>query len=135
MTVSPPATSAPVPAARPTPVPAAAPAPVVMAKVVPPLVLDANRLSGAKDIAPDGATLLEIRRAHKDKITASFKLCVNTDGMVSTISALQGTGFDAFDAKIENTIRDKWRYRPFVIDGQRTPVCTKFGFVYWPPVL
>jgi len=127
--------SAPVSAARPAAAAPPAPAPVVMAQVITPQTMDANRIAGTRDIAPDSLTLVAIRQAHKDKITASYKLCVNTEGAVSTIAALQGTGFAAFDAKIESTIRDRWHYRPFLIDGRRSPVCTKFGFVYWPPVL
>ena len=123
-----------VAAARPA---SAAPpaAPVVMAQVITPQALDANRIAGTKDISPDGTTLLAIKQAHRDKVTAAFKLCVNAEGAVSTIAPLQSTGFEAFDAKIESTIRDKWRYRPFLMDGRRSPVCTKFSFVYWPPVL
>jgi hypothetical protein len=106
-----------------------------MGQIVTSAALDANRTAGSKDIAPDDSTLLQIRQAGKDKVMAAYRLCVTQDGDIATVTLLKSTGFTTFDAKIENTIRNKWRYRPFLVNGKRTPVCSSFGFTYWPRVL
>ena len=104
-------------------------------QIVTPAVLDANRKAGNKDIIPDLATQNEIRKAGKDKVIAAYRLCVTQDGDISSVTQLKSTGFARFDAKIANTIREKWHYRPFLIAGKRAPVCSNFGFSYWPRVL
>jgi serine/threonine-protein kinase len=133
---SPPAAA---PIAPPPPIAAiqqAAPAarPAIAAPVVPqnvaPTLLDANRIAGDKDIVPDNGSQTEINRSGQDKVVGSYKLCVTTDGGVDSVSLLKSTGFPAYDAKIQNTIRSKWRYKPFVISGKAVPVCTAVMFVY-----
>jgi hypothetical protein len=43
---------------------------------------------------------------------------------------LRSSGFAAYDEKIQATIRRDWRYRPFLVNGKATPVCTAFRFIY-----
>jgi outer membrane biosynthesis protein TonB len=57
-------------------------------------------------------------------------VCITAEGSISTVSQLRSTGFPAYDAKIQNTIRKDWRFRPFVINGRPTPVCTALRFIY-----
>ena len=92
--------------------------------------LDANRLSGERKIVPDEITLGAIGRAGGDMLISSFKICVASDGNISSITQLRGTGFPAYDAKIQSTIRRDWRYRPFVVNGEPTAVCSTVRFVY-----
>jgi serine/threonine protein kinase len=127
----PPAVAAPVPATVAAPVlPASVPAPPAAPQNVAPTALDANRISGDKNILPDDITKSEISRSGKDRLVATYKLCITLDGAVSTVSQLTSTGFPAYDTKILNTIRSKWRYRPFMVNGKAAAVCTAVRFIY-----
>jgi serine/threonine protein kinase/outer membrane biosynthesis protein TonB len=124
--------SAPAPAvtaAIPPPTPAAPAGPSAPA-VIAAVALEANRTSGDRNIVPDSATMDAITRSGTDKVASSYKICVGTDGNISTVSLLKTSGFPAYDDKIQATIRRDWRYRPFQIDGKPTAVCTAIRFVY-----
>jgi serine/threonine protein kinase len=123
-------TPAPVaPAPAPVVVAAAAPAPAAPANVTP-MALDANRIGGDTEIVPDDTTQAEIGRSGVSKISGSFKLCIGSDGTVSTVKQLKSTGFQSYDAKIEATIRNKWRYRPYLVNGKPSVVCTAVMLIY-----
>src|SRR6185295_5230476 len=81
-------------------------------QIIPPNALDANRIAGEKSIVPDESTMDAIGRAGTDKLISSYKVCVTVDGTISTVSQLRSTGFPAYDAKIQTTIRRDWRFRP-----------------------
>jgi hypothetical protein len=112
------------------PPPPPPPPPPAPPRNVSPQALDANRISGEKNIVPDDATKTEISRAGKDKLVGSYKLCITAEGSIKTVNQLKSTGFAAYDQKIMNTIRGEWRYRPFTVDGRATPVCTAVTFIY-----
>jgi OOP family OmpA-OmpF porin len=114
-------------AAPPPPPPPPPPAPP---QNVAPNALDANRISGEKNIVPDDVTKTEISRSGKDKLIGSYKLCITADGNISSVVQLKSTGFPAYDSKIQSTIRGEWRYRPFTVNGKPTPVCTAVTFIY-----
>jgi len=105
-------------------------APASASPIVTAAALDANRLSGERKVVPDEITLGALGRAGGDTLISSFKICVASDGNISSITQLRGTGFPAYDAKIQGTIRRDWRYRPFVINGKPTAVCSTVRFVY-----
>jgi serine/threonine protein kinase len=130
-TVAPPVASpvaAPVVAAPVLPPPV--PAPPAAPQNVAPTALDANRVAGDKDIIPDDITKAEIGRSGKDRLVATYKLCLNAEGAISGVSQLVSTGFPAYDAKIMDTIKSKWRYRPFMVNGKAQAVCTAVRFIY-----
>ncbi len=96
---------------------------------VSPQALDALRISGIKNIVPDVDTQTAMATAGRTKIVGSFKLCVDVSGAVQTVVRLKSTGFDAYDRKLDDGIRS-WKYRPFLIDGTPTTVCTAVTFIY-----
>jgi periplasmic protein TonB len=114
-------------AAPPPPPPPPPPAPPAN---VAPTALDANRIAGEKNIVPDDVTKTEISRSGKDKLIGSYKLCITAEGNISAVNQLKSTGFVAYDQKITSTIRGEWRYRPFMVNGKATPVCTAVTFIY-----
>ena len=123
---------APVPSAPP-PVVAAVPPPApppAAPQVVAPTALDANRVAGDKNIVPDSATMDAISRSGNEKVISSYKICVAIDGSINTVSLLKSSGFPAYDDKIQSTIRRDWRYRPFLVAGKPTAVCTAIRFIY-----
>jgi protein TonB len=114
-------------AAPPPPPPPPPPAPP---QNVAPQALDANRISGEKNIVPDDVTKTEISRSGKDRLVGSFKVCISLEGNISQVNQLKSTGFPAYDQKIVGTIRGEWRYRPFMVNGKAAPVCTAVTFIY-----
>lgn len=96
---------------------------------VSPTALDANRLSGEKNIVPDDLTKVEIARSGKDKVIGSYKLCITTAGNVSSVTQLKSTGFAAYDTKLLDGMRT-WTYRPFLVGGKPAAVCTAVTFIY-----
>jgi eukaryotic-like serine/threonine-protein kinase len=116
----------PAPAAE-LPPPAPAPTPP---QVVAPTALDANRIAGDKSIIPDPTTMAAIGRSGQTTLISSYKVCVTAEGNVNAVTLLRSTGFPAYDTKIQNTIRKDWRYKPFLVSGKATPVCTALRFIY-----
>jgi len=96
---------------------------------VPATQLEGLRISGDKNIVPDDTTKVEISRSDKGKIVTSYKLCLSTDGSVSSVSVLKSSGFPAYDAKIQREM-STWRYRPYVVNGKASPVCTAVTYIY-----
>jgi hypothetical protein len=139
------ASSAPRPARPPTqpagPLPAAEPPPEGSYALVNNSVVGAQRIAG-----PDYIALQE----HGDPFRARgrfapvfmFKICVGVDGAVSSVTQMgkrnpSGT-FDVVSAdetpvELDRHFRvefSRWRFRPFVIDGKPTVVCTPQMFKY-----
>jgi serine/threonine protein kinase len=125
----PPPDAAPAPV-RPSAPAIATPAAPTAPQVVVPAALEANRIGGDKTIIPDAVTQDAITRAGVESVVSTYKLCVAADGEVSLITQMRSTGFAAYDDKIRSTIRATWRYRPYLVDGRATPVCTALRFVY-----
>lgn len=84
-------------------------------------------------IVPDATTRAEIARSGKPTGKGTFKLCVASDGHITTVLRLRTTGFEAYDATILNTIRADWRYRPVTVNGKPVAVCTAITFLYSAP--
>ncbi len=105
------------------------PPPPLPPQNVAPSVLDSYRIAGDTAITPNDATKIKIEADGKTKIVGAFKLCVNVDGAVSSVSQLKATGYPSYDADILNGMR-QWRYRPYQVNGKAVPVCTAVTFVY-----
>lgn len=97
--------------------------------VVPPRLLEGQRISGSPAIVPDDETKDDIREARRTKLVGSFKLCLTAEGTVASVDGLKATGFPAYDHKIMREMR-KWRYRPYSVGGKAIPVCTAVTFIY-----
>jgi hypothetical protein len=98
--------------------------------VISPAALEANRIAGDKTIAPDALTQDAINRAGSEAVVSTYKICVSAEGEVSLVAQMRSSGFASYDEKIRTTIRATWRYRPFLVNGSPTPVCTALRFVY-----
>ena len=91
---------------------------------------------GPAVIAPRGWTCCGSparRRSCRDDKNVSrrsaFKFCVDESGPVTTITVLQASGDDRYDAKIVAAMH-QWAYRPVIVDGRRTAVCSAITFIY-----
>jgi hypothetical protein len=113
-------------AAPPPPPPPPLPPPP---RMITPPVLQANRISGVTQPTPDRGTQVEMVRAGKTRLIASFKLCVDEVGAVSRVVHLKSSGFPAYDDEIVKAI-SKWVFRPFLVDGAVQPVCSVVTFIF-----
>jgi hypothetical protein len=98
-------------------------------KVVSPMTLESYRTSGDKNIHPDEATKRAMARADVEQVSASIKLCVDRTGLVSTVKLVNGTGFEAYDARLMAGVRT-WTYRPVLVDGVAADVCSVLAIIY-----
>ena len=65
----------------------------------------------------------------RDRVIASFKLCLDDKGAVNTVTLLKSSGYSAYDATITRELQ-KWAYRPYQVNGKAVPVCTAVTFIY-----
>lgn len=109
--------------------------PAADAVMVAPPALDLYRLSGDPRIVPDEATRQQIASSaavHNDThIVGSFRLCVDRHGEVSRVQVVKSTRFEAYDQTIVGGMHG-WTYRPFLVDGKPTPVCSMVTYIYTP---
>jgi hypothetical protein len=96
---------------------------------VPPTLLESYRIAGSKLITPDDDTKTAISQGTKDKFIGSFKLCIDDAGNIAQIRMLKSTGLPAYDAKLQREMA-KWRYKPYLVNGNAVPVCTAITFIY-----
>jgi TonB family protein len=115
--------------ADPDPEPDAEPDDAAPPATVRPDALEAQRISGDKEIVPDDATKRAIAASGKARVIVPVKLCVSAAGEVRTVTILKSSGFPAYDATIERAMA-AWRYRPFTVDGKSTVVCTAITLIY-----
>ncbi|KAB2896222.1 MAG: TonB family protein [Kofleriaceae bacterium] len=94
-----------------------------------PTALEAQRVSGDKNIFPDDVTKTEIQRSGKTQLIVPVKVCIDRAGNMASVRIMKSSGFPAYDQKLTREI-NKWRYRPFMVDGTPTPVCSVVQFVY-----
>jgi periplasmic protein TonB len=99
-------------------------------KVVPQVALEAQRISGEKEIQPPNDVATQMSRAGKGTVGV-VKMCLSVAGTVEKLSVLKSTNYPAYDNKIKQKMRE-WRYRPFQVNGKAVPVCTSVTFIYRP---
>jgi hypothetical protein len=57
-------------------------------------------------------------------------VCLDERGHPTDVVVLRSTHMEQYDLKIVRTIKDTWRYSPFVFDGRARSVCTAVTFIY-----
>jgi protein TonB len=106
-----------------------APAPISLPRNVPPNLLESQRIRGNHTIMPDDDEKKAIEAAKEDRVIAAVKLCIDTSGKVSQVKMLRSSGYPGYDRKIRRELKI-WEYRPFMLDGKPTAVCTAVSFIY-----
>ncbi|HKE15983.1 MAG TPA: hypothetical protein VKB80_13995 [Kofleriaceae bacterium] len=99
-------------------------------KVVPQVALEAQRISGEKEIQPPNDVATQMSRSGKGTVGV-VKMCLTVGGVVDKLNMLKSTGYPAYDNKIKSKMHE-WRYRPFQVNGKPVPVCTSVTFIYRP---
>jgi hypothetical protein len=87
------------------------------------------RISGETRVAPADDMKAAIQKIGLRRVIGTFKVCIDTAGIVHDVRILRSTGIPSYDGRIVQTM-SKWRYEPFVDDGKPAPVCTAVTFVY-----
>jgi hypothetical protein len=88
-----------------------------------------KRIEGSADIPPSEFDVLVMRRAHKHRVVAAVKLCVDGSGAVRGLDLVKSSKLSIYDRRLCEVIKD-WRYRPWTIDGAPVSICTGQVFVY-----
>jgi hypothetical protein len=72
---------------------------------------------------PDDETKSRIAKYRGNKITGTFRVCLDEGGGVESVLPMHSTGFPAYDHELLAKMA-LWRYSPYTIDGNPVPVCT-----------
>jgi len=97
--------------------------------LVPPQVLQGLRISGETQIQAPDTVKTEMMRDGKDKTLGTLKICIATDGGISSASVLSSTKYPAYDSKLLSSVRS-WKYKPYLVNMTPMPVCSTVTFVY-----
>lgn len=92
-------------------------------------LLEGTRLSGETAVSPDDVDKLRLQQSGKAQLRGTFRLCIDDTGAVESVLPLTSTGIVNYDVKIMRKMHD-WRYRPYQVDAQPVPVCTKITVIY-----
>lgn len=99
-------------------------------RLVPDRVLEARRVSGARDIQPARRDARAIGRSGR-RVFAIVKLCLDDRGVPACIEFYRRSGYPEWDDRLVDGMRT-WRYTPYLLNGQPQPVCAKITFLYVP---
>lgn len=99
---------------------------------IPAQVLLALRISGERNVVPSSEVRRAMQRDGVDRASATVKLCVGADGVVSSARVMRSTKYAAYDSAIVSALY-AWRLRPYTRDGIAVPGCSAVTFVYRLP--
>lgn len=97
--------------------------------IVPPVALEAQRISGNKDIQPDEPTERQFQRKGQTGLIASVRICISASGSVSDLKVTRSSGSPSYDLQITTAMRE-WRYAPIMLEGKPSPACSLVHFVF-----
>lgn len=86
-------------------------------------------VKGTRDVVPDDHTKISIRKANKENLIGTWRMCIDETGAVTEVERLKSTGFPGYDLKIGNSVKT-WKYKPYLYDGKPQAVCTALSFIY-----
>jgi protein TonB len=101
-------------------------------RMIRPAELAAHRIVGETRVVPDDDTQSAMRRAGTTRLVGIAEVCVDASGEVSQISLRRSCGFDAYDRTVQAAL-SAWAFRPYVVDGDPTPVCSVVTFLFTLP--
>ena len=90
------------------------------------------RISGDPNVVPPDSVKQEMVSARQSMLTGAFKVCVDLDGNVTAVTSLSPSGHPDYDRLVIERART-WQYRPGLLDGEPTRVCTGVTLVYYQP--
>jgi cysteine-rich repeat protein len=97
--------------------------------VLAPSVMQGLRLSGETQVHPSSATQTMMVHDGASRVVGAVKLCISTDGGVTSTAMLVSTKYSDYDATLLSAVRG-WRYRPYTLNGAPVPACSSVTFIY-----
>jgi hypothetical protein len=94
-----------------------------------PSQLKAQQISGDTNIPASAATRTCMHRYHLDGLQGTVALCVDERGLVSASTMNRPSDCDEYNQQLLHAVRD-WHYRPYLVDGRATAVCSTVEFMY-----
>jgi CHAT domain len=94
-----------------------------------PSQLKAQQISGDTNIPASAATRRCMQRYHLDGLQGTVALCVDERGLVSASTMNHPSDCDEYNQQLLYAVRG-WRYRPYLVDGRATAVCSTVEFMY-----
>ncbi len=93
-------------------------------------LIEGYRIAGEPQIhAPESVREKMAERGQTGTLGA-VKMCLGTDGVVSSLRLLRSTGYAEYDALLLSGMKG-WRYRPYrIADGTGVAACTLVTFIY-----
>jgi TonB family protein len=70
-----------------------------------------------------------MRRYQLDILKGTVRLCVDARGQVIASMMTSPSDCDEYNRQVLRAVRE-WRYRPYLIDGGATAVCSTVEFMY-----
>lgn len=98
-------------------------------RIVPQVVLEAQRIAGDQYIEPSDPTKIAIKRDGRARVVVAVRMCLSARGSVTKLRILRSSGYVAYDRLILSKMHG-WRYRPFKVNAKPVPVCTSVTFIY-----
>jgi TonB family protein len=105
------------------------PPPPPEVRTVTPDILKGLRIHGETQIHPPHEVKDEIYRSGTHKTSASIKLCLATNGALSSVTMVKRSKYEGYDEAILAAVR-RWIYRPYAPSGTPVPACGMVTFVY-----
>jgi hypothetical protein len=93
-------------------------------------ISQAHRIRGSIAIEPDEPDAEAIAESSTG-VVGVLHLCIDEQGRVDRITMPMSTCYPGYDAKLKREVR-AWIYRPFLLDGKPTRVCTSATMMYAP---
>jgi hypothetical protein len=92
--------------------------------------LEALRTAGDRNAGIDATTAAELHDLKDGSCFAWLKVCLGTDGGVTSVQAREGTSLLAASAAVDGT--HDWKFNPFTVNGEALPVCAMVHIAYPP---
>ncbi len=98
-------------------------------ETVRPDVAKGLRYAGNDQIHPPERVRVDMMHQGKQRLMPTVQICVDERGAVDKLRILKSSGFQAYDDKILGEMRN-WKYRPYLVNGVPSPMCTVTVFQY-----
>ncbi len=123
----------PAPPPPPTPVVPPPPPPLPAAPARPAMItptdLEPYRNAGEKRPALTAGARMIATRDRVKQIAVGIGLCVSAAGLPTSVELLRPSDYNDANEKIVDDVK-KWRFRPVLVDGKPSAVCTRLVFLY-----
>ncbi len=102
------------------------------ARTTPAAVQHPRRISGTTAFAMPDTLAAVMNRDGESEVDYRGRVCVGSDGVPTSVRAVERTGIRQADRKVEKTVMG-WRYAPYRVSGVAVPFCTAVRYRFELP--